>query len=62
MEYSSSLLTFVRTLEEKHHILFKQMENMSNPWKNIFYHKHNMLDSTRVLNFCFHMEENRHIL
>jgi hypothetical protein len=46
MENSSSLLTSVRTLEKKHHIVFKRMENMNNPWKNIFYHKHNVLDST----------------
>jgi hypothetical protein len=46
MENSSSLLTFVRTVEKEHHIVLKRMENMDNPWENIFYHKHNMFVST----------------
>jgi hypothetical protein len=36
MENPSSLLTFVRTLEEEHHTELKQMENINTPWKNIF--------------------------
>jgi hypothetical protein len=36
MGNSTSLLTFVRTLEEEHHIVFKQKENIITPWKNIF--------------------------
>jgi len=31
MENSSSLLTFVRTLEEEYHIVLKQTENMITP-------------------------------